>query len=166
MDKRITAEQLDELALKAKSSSRGRAHLNTHDALDAAVQRLFIATTPGTYMRPHRHREAHKWEFFVLLEGSMDLLVFDDDGVLTERSHLSRSALRAIELSPGQWHSYVCCELGTLAIEVKQGEYLPTAEIDFAPWAPAENSDASRAYLEWMQTATVGAASPREPGTA
>lgn len=162
MDKRITSGQLDELMREARLSKRGRAHLNTHDSLDAAVQRLFIATTPGTYIRPHRHREAHKWEFFVLLEGSMDLLIFDNDGVITERAPLSTSALRAIELSPGQWHSYVCRETGTLALEVKQGEYLPTTEVDFAPWAPAESDDVSAAYLEWMQTAAVGDSSPRE----
>jgi cupin fold WbuC family metalloprotein len=158
MDKRITSARLEELGREAAVSKRGRTHLNTHDSIDAPVQRLFISTTPNTYIRPHRHSEVHKWEFFVLLEGVMDFLVFDDDGVLKERSKLSRSDVRAIELSPGQWHSYVCREPGTLALEVKEGAYLPTTEADFAPWAPAENSDASDAYLEWMRNAPIGTA--------
>lgn len=156
MNKRFQASQLQELVLAAGQSDRGRAHLNTHDSLDADVQRLFIATSRDTYIRPHRHSEAHKWEFFVLLEGRMDLLIFGDDGELIERCRLSASDTRAVEVPPGQWHSYVCCQPGTLALEVKEGAYVPTSADDVAPWAPAENTPNCDAFLTWMRTADVG----------
>jgi cupin fold WbuC family metalloprotein len=156
MKKHIHASDLAELARGAESSQRARTHLNTHDSTDADVQRLFIATMPGTYIRPHRHSEAHKWEFFLLLEGSMDLLIFAEDGRLIERTRLSRADTRAVEIPPGTWHSYVCCEAGTIALEVKQGAYLPTTNEDFAPWSPAENSDSSNRFLAWMRDAPIG----------
>jgi len=156
MEKRIHNEALQDLAASAAVSDRARAHLNTHDSLDADVQRLFIATSPRTYIRPHRHSEAHKWEFFLLLEGSLDLLVFSEEGELSERTRMSQTDVRAVEIPPLTWHSYVCREAGTLALEVKQGPYIPTQDADFAPWSPPENDPASDEFLQWMRVATVG----------
>lgn len=152
MKKHILAEDFRQLSAQASKADRRRAHLNTHDSLDAEVQRLFIATEPGTYIRPHRHRESHKWEFFVVLEGALDLLLFDDSGAVTERAEMSPAKVRAVEVPPGTWHTYVCREPGTVALEVKQGGYIPTAESDFAPWAPAENTPGVAAYLERLAT--------------
>lgn len=140
----------------AAAAPRLRSHLNVHDALDAAVQRLFIATEPDTYMRPHRHPEAHKWEFFTVLQGAIDLLLFDDGGVLQRRIPMAPEGVRAVEVPPGSWHAYLCRAPGSLALEVKQGAYTPTAEADFAPWSPAENSEGAVAFREWMAMAGEG----------
>lgn len=163
MEKRIYFDQLQDLMLNARHSDRGRANLNTHDSLDAAVQRLFIATAPDTYIRPHRHSEANKWEFFVLLEGAMDLLIFDEIGTIIERSRMSRFELRAVEIPPGQWHSYACSEPGTLALEIKQDAYIPTPAEDFAHWAPAEGAPEAQRFLAWMRDAEVGTGPHRLP---
>lgn len=165
MEKRIHASQFRDLTSAASKAERGRAHLNTHDSLDADVQRLFIATSRDTYIRPHRHSEAHKWEFFVLIEGRMDLLIFDDAGTIVERCPLSPTDTRAVEIPPGQWHSYVCYQSGTLALEVKQGAYTPSDDNDLAPWAPEESSARSESFLGWMRTAPVGSA-PAKPYSA
>lgn len=156
VQKRYHSSRLRELALAASRSERGRAHLNTHDSLDADVQRLFIATSRDTYFRPHRHSEAHKWEFLVILEGRMDLLIFDDAGTILERCRLSPSDTRAIEIPAGHWHSYVCHEPDTIVLEVKQGAYVPCKGDDLAAWAPAESSPQVETFLDWMRTAPVG----------
>jgi cupin fold WbuC family metalloprotein len=156
MIKRFHASQLQDLVLAAGQSDRGRAHLNTHDSLDAPVQRLFIATSRDTYIRPHRHSEKHKSEFFLLVEGRMDLLLFGDDGEIIERCRMSGEDTRAVEIPAGRWHSYVCCQPGTFAFEIKQGAYVPTAEADFAPWSPAEGTPACDGFLRWMRIAGIG----------
>lgn len=157
MIKTITAADLHALAAKAAQAPRLRAHLNVHEHLDAAVQRLFIATEPGTYMRPHRHAEAHKWEFFVVLQGRLDLLIFDDAGRVTQRIVMApagiAAATPAVEIPPNTWHAYVCMQAGTIGLEVKQGAYVPTPEHDFAPWSPAENTAGVADYLVWMRQA-------------
>ncbi len=153
MTKIITATALHQLTLKAASVDRQRAHLNVHDTLDASVQRLFIATEPGTYMRPHRHVEAHKWEFFLVLAGEIDLLIFDDAGEIQQRVVMSPITTRAVEIPPNTWHAYVCKQSATVALEIKEGAYLPTPAADFAPWSPAENTPEAPAYLAWMQKA-------------
>ncbi|WP_455207490.1 WbuC family cupin fold metalloprotein [Kaarinaea lacus] len=153
MIKTFTAEDFTQLAGKASNTERRRAHLNVHESHDANVQRLFIATEPDTYIRPHRHREAHKWEFFMVLTGEIDLLIFDDQGNLKQRIVMAPDQTRAIELPPNTWHSYVCKKPGTVALEVKEGAYLPTQEGDFAPWAPAENTAEVATFLQWMREA-------------
>ncbi|HUV23081.1 MAG TPA: WbuC family cupin fold metalloprotein [Gammaproteobacteria bacterium] len=156
MIKAYTATQLGQLEDEAASAGRRRAHLNVHAGLDANVQRLFIATQPDTYMRPHRHPEAHKWEFFVVLEGKIDLLVFDDRGEMQQRIAMSSEQTRAVEVPPGTWHAYVCMKANTLALEIKEGAYLPTREQDFAAWSPAENTGLASGFVERMRVARVG----------
>lgn len=156
MKKRIHSSRLQNLVLEASLSDRGRAHLNMHESLDADVQRLFVATSLDTYIRPHRHSEAYKWEFFVVLEGRMNLLIFSDDGEIMERCRMSPKDTRAVEIPPRQWHSYVCCQPGTIALEVKQGAYIPVGGKDLAPWAPPENTAESESFLTWMRTAPIG----------
>ena len=153
MIKQTTAAELTALADQAASADRLRTHLNIHDTLDANVQRLFIATEPATYIRPHRHPQAHKWEFFIVIRGEIHLLVFNDDGQLTQRIQMSPTATQAIEMPAGTWHSYVCMQSGTVALEIKEGPYIATANVDFAAWAPAEQSAEAGAYLEWMRGA-------------
>lgn len=115
------------------------------------MQRLFIATEPDTYIRPHRHPETHKWEFLIVLTGELDVLIFNDAGEMCQRQTLKPDAVRAIEIPPNTWHSYVCKTPATIALEIKEGAYIATTEHNFAPWAPAENSDGCEQYLQWMR---------------
>ncbi len=156
MIKTIAADDLAALVLRARESERQRAHLNVHDSLDAPVQRLFIAMEPETYIPPHRHSPANKWEFLALIEGALDLLIFADDGTLSQRTALTPARIRAVELPPGTWHGYVVREPGTVVLEVKEGPFTPTPEDDLAPWAPAEGNPQARAGWQWMRDARPG----------
>ncbi len=147
----ITTGTLEKLKAEAASGGRLRAHRNAHPSPDAAVQRLFMAVEPGTYFRPHRHPQAHKWEFMVVLEGRIDLLVFDDAGGLTERIPMSPATTRALEVPANVWHAYVCMEPGTLVLEVKEGAYVAELDKEFAPWSPEEGGDGAAAYLERLR---------------
>ena len=156
MTKLISQGDLRELAASARQADRQRNNLNVHDSIDANVQRLFIATQPDTYIRPHRHSELHKWEFFMVIEGRMSLLLFSDDGRIEDRIELSASDVRAVEIPANTWHSYTCMEADTIALEIKEGSYTPTPEQDLAPWSPKENTPDTDAYVEWMRAAKPG----------
>ena len=156
MLKKYTCADLQALSLKAQNSDRLRTNMNIHETPDAEVQRLFLAFEPDTYIRPHRHPETHKWELFIVLEGELVLLLFNDAGEITERVPLSAAATRVVEIPPNTWHSYVCLQSGTLALEVKQGAYLPTAEQDFLALSPAENTPGVSTYFEWIKSSSKG----------
>ncbi len=153
MLKIISNQDFDTFAENAQQAPRQRSHHNLHEQLEANVQRLFISTEPDTYMRPHRHSEAHKWELFLVLKGQLDLLIFDDNGNVMQRHSLSPTTNRAIEIPAGTWHGYACMESGTVGLEIKEGAYIPTPQEDFAPWSPAEGETGADDYREWMRTA-------------
>jgi cupin fold WbuC family metalloprotein len=151
MIKKYSVKVLNDLTTAAKATERKRINLNIHESTEAAVQRLFLAVEPETYIRPHRHPQAHKWELFVVLDGEMDLLLFNDLGDIVNRIALSATTTRAVEIPANTWHSYISKKSGTLALEIKEGAYLPSPEEDFLSMSPAENTDEAAAYLQWMK---------------
>ena len=154
--KKFDVELLSELRAQAEASPRRRAHHNVHDDYRQPVQRLFVCMLPDSYVRPHRHSQPHKWEFFMVVDGCLELLFFDDYGVLTERLALGPgSDCLGVEIPPNTWHATVCHQPVTF-VEVKQGPYEVTDDKDFADWAPAEGDDAVTAFLASMKILRPG----------
>ncbi len=153
--KRITSNLLDELDRKAAASPRLRTNHNLHEAPEAGVQRLAVKLRRGTYIRPHRHKS--RWELGIVLQGEMDLVLFSDDGLLTERVRMAPGGSTLLmELPAGQWHSYVCISSAATFFEVKEGPYDPATSSEFAAWSPAEGDPQAPRCLEWMAAARLG----------
>ena len=148
-------QSLNELSQNAAQSERKRCNLNIHEQLEDEVQRLFLAFEPETYVRPHRHPQAHKWELFILLKGDIDMLIFSDNGELKQRLNLSDTGYRAVEIPPDTWHSYISNKSGSQALEIKQGAYIPQSAHDFAPWAPDEKDPQAADFLAIMRKLQV-----------
>lgn len=135
--KLITDSLLDATSDKAKQSTRLRMNFDLHDSTDEPVNRLLNAMEPGTYVRPHRHLSPEKAESCIVLRGSLDILIFDDEGRLIQRETVSpRNGLYGFDIPPGIWHGLVVNVPDTVVYEVKTGPYTPVAESDLAPWSP------------------------------
>lgn len=154
--KTFTAADAQALKTAAQISPRLRAHHNLHPTLDAPVQRLCMALQPDTYVRPHCHAEAHKWEQLVVLEGAISLLILSPEGTLQERIELSAHGIRMLEVPAFTWHTLICQAPDTLLFEVKEGPYTPASDKDFAPWAPAEGTPEAARFREWWRGLKVG----------
>jgi cupin fold WbuC family metalloprotein len=153
---RVDQERIGHLALRAASSPRLRANDNLHPELGDPIQRFLNAVEPGSYVRPHRHSPG-RWEFFLALAGGAALLTFNEEGCVLERVELSGGGpVRGLEVPPGIWHTLVALEGGTVLFELKPGPYAPTADKDFAPWAPAEGEPACPAFAAWFAAAERG----------
>ena len=154
--KKFDLELLTELRAQAEASPRRRAHHNVHEDYEQPVQRLFVCMLPDSYVRPHRHSQSHKWEFFMVVDGCLELLFFDDEGTLTERMALGPgSDCFGVEIPPGTWHATVCNAPVTF-MEVKQGPYEVTDDKDFARWAPAEGNENVPAFLNKLKKLRPG----------
>ena len=154
---------LNELSLQAKNSPRLRSNRNVHSSLEDTVQRLFIAMEPGSYVRPHRHSESEKWEFFMMVRGKIAMLIFDEEGLITRRIELTpTTGQHGLEIPPNTWHTVVALETNTVFFEVKQGPYTPLAEKDLATWAPKEGLETSKAFIQWFAQAQEGERPPRD----
>jgi len=153
----VGSAELAELVVAAQNAARRRKNLNLHPTLADPVQRLLNAFEPGTYVRPHRHGDPGKWEFFAILHGRALVLAFDAAGCVQERHELAPAgAVQVIEIPAGTWHTLAALESGTVLLEVKPGPYTPAGPQDFASWAPPEGTDAAVTLERWFHTARVG----------
>lgn len=151
--KQVDAAALRALAAEAAASARRRRNLNLHPSSADPVQRFLNDFEPGTYVRPHRHRD--RWELFVLVQGSAAVLTFDDGGCVRERVVLGADAARVVEIPENCWHTLVSLVPGSVLFEVKRGPYQPAAT-EYAPWAPAEGHPGAPALERRLVTAQPG----------
>jgi cupin fold WbuC family metalloprotein len=153
--KRVTPQFLDDMLRRAADSPRRRTHHNLHETAADPVQRLVVATRRDAYFRVHRH--PRKWELAMLLRGCLDVLVFDEQGLLTERIRLGADGDAVLELPPGTFHTLVPQADESVFFEVKQGPYDPNTAAEFADWAPAEGSAEAEEFAARLRVLEVGA---------
>lgn len=148
---------IEELLKKAADNPRRRAHHNLHTSPEDPIQRLCVGACIGTYIRPHRHAEPHKWELFIVLQGTAAMLIFDQTGVVTERIDLVPGMQSTLaEVPPRVWHTLVVTSPAAVLVEIKPGPYLPLPEMDFASWSPPEHSQSAQAFELRMREAGCG----------
>lgn len=154
----ITTDLLESLLSSARKSPRLRDLLLLHQGEWEHMHRFLNAFTPKTYVRPHRHNDAHAAEGFVILTGRLAILIFFEDGTVdTAQSVVLDPATKniGIDIRPGTWHACVALK-ESVAYETKgqpNERYVKEKDKEFAPWAPEENSAESAEYLEILRAA-------------
>lgn len=148
----ITLELLDRLSNEARNSPRLRQNHNLHCANTSRCHRLLNAIEPASYIRPHRHLDTEKDEAFILMRGSLGIILFANGGTVTETVVLSHNLGHlAVDIPHGVYHTAISLEPGTVFYEAKAGPYLPLTEAEKAPWSP-ENFDVSAPdYLKLLR---------------
>jgi cupin fold WbuC family metalloprotein len=147
--KYITDELLNATSAKAKLSPRLRMNHNFHEDYADPINRMLNALEPGTYCRPHKHEDPDKNEVFLVLKGKMAVLIFDEEGNVTETyTFAPAEGTHGIDIPPRIWHTLVCLEPGSVAYEIKDGPYVKPIDKNFASWAPEEGSPEASSYLE------------------
>lgn len=71
-------EDLAFIKEKALESPRHRARICAHEYSEDPLHEMFIALSKEAYVRPHRHQQ--KSESFHIIEGIVDVVLFEDDG--------------------------------------------------------------------------------------
>ena len=97
---------------------------------------MLIVSHRDTYVAPHRH--PGKSETFVVLEGSVDIMLFGWNGVLQQTAKMgSLSSGRPFfyRMPPGQFHSLAIESELLVFIESTKGPFR-AEETENAPWAP------------------------------
>ncbi len=146
----ISQQLIHATTAQARTSPRQRMNHNFHELADT-VQRMLNAVEPDSYCRPHRHIDPPKDETFVLLQGDLTVVIFDDSGNIVDAVRLNdRTGNKGIDIKPGVWHTIVSNASGTVIFETKTGPYIPASDKDFAPWAPAEGEPQASTYLQGL----------------
>lgn len=154
----ILGEELfNDLLLKAQASPRKRSHFLLHASVNDPVQQICIGFCGDSYVQPHQHPEANKWEHLVVLRGSLILLLFDDYGTIKERIALSQGGGNsAITFPHKTWHTVIPNSPSAIVLETKEGPYVHSTHSEFATWAPTEGGEGTEEFMRWGLTATVG----------
>jgi len=148
----ISGALFDSVEALADKSPRRRMNHNFHSGPDDNPHRFLNVLLYGTYIRPHRHADPPKSESFVLLEGAVDVIIFDDEGTVRDRyslgSESSQGRLWGVDLPPGVWHTILPRTARAVCFEVKPGPWRPSNDKEFAGWAPAEDDPSSVEYAK------------------
>ena len=134
----VDAADIERLKRDAASNARQRIRLCAHHHVDDRLHEMLIVHTRDTYVRPHKH--LGKSESFHVIEGDVDVVIFDDDGDVNE-------VLRMGPFASGRPFFYRVAEplFHTLLIrsdvlvfhETTSGPFR-RADTVFAPWAPGD----------------------------
>jgi cupin fold WbuC family metalloprotein len=144
----IDRQLLDEVSREAGQSPRRRMNLNFHTTDDFPAHRLLNAIEPGSYVAPHRHLDSTKDETILVLQGSLGLVTFDDQGLVIFHCRLDAgSDCVGVDIPHGTWHTLIALVPGTVMFEAKAGPFVPLDPAEKASWAPMEGSESVPAYL-------------------
>ena len=148
----INKQLLDDITARAQVNPRLRQNWNIHPADDFPAHRLLNAMEPASYIRPHRHLDPQKDETFMILRGRLGVIVFAEDGTVTETILLDAAGeTLGVDLPSGCFHTAVSLAEGTIFFEAKAGPYLPLTAEELPSWAPDGSSPEAAAYLTSLQ---------------
>lgn len=152
--KRLTQGLLDEVAERSRQSPRRRQNYNFHE-LSEKVQRFVNVLQPGTYVRPHRHErppEINGFEFFLVLQGELGILILNENGQILAQERVSDTGpTRGIELPEGTIHTLVALRPDTVILEFKEGPYAVSTDKDFLAGFPDEGTLEAQQMVEYWQ---------------
>lgn len=129
---------VSELKVLAARCGRRRSRLLMHHSSDDLVQEMLIAFQRGSFMPPHRHPPG-KSESYHIIEGEMDVCLFDDEGALTRVIRLAAGGPEFMyRVSGGIWHMPLPVTEWIVYHEVYTGPFRKDRDVEFPVWAPDE----------------------------
>ena len=140
------------LKQRLANAPRGRVRLCAHPGNDDLLHEMIIALSRQSYIRPHRH--PNKSESFHIIQGAVDIIIFDDVGGITDRlslGDLSTGLPMFYRLNAPLFHTLIIRSDVLVFHETTNGP-LRAGDAEFAAWAPAaEDQTAARQYMTELE---------------
>jgi cupin fold WbuC family metalloprotein len=140
----VSRADIEELKTRAARSPRRRSRICAHRGDEDKLHEMLIVLARDSYIRPHKH--LNRSESFHLIEGTVDVVFFDDDGRVTDVVALGDYASgRQIYYRNDQprYHTLLIKSEFLVIHETTNGPFRP-AETVFASWSPEETDLAGR----------------------
>lgn len=136
---RVSRRDVDFLKENAKHNQRKRIRLCVHGSIEDKLHEMFITHVKGAYVRPHKH--LGKIESFHVIEGTVDVVVFDDAGNITGITRMGDyQSGRTFyhRLSEPTFHTLLITSDVLVFHEITNGPFRREDTI-FAAWSPEDN---------------------------
>jgi cupin fold WbuC family metalloprotein len=134
----IGRDSIDFLKSRLPSSPLGRVRVCAHASDLDTLHEMVIAMGRETYIRPHRHLT--KTESYHLIEGEMDVILFDGQGRIRQVVEMGPADAGKIvfyRLSISAFHSMVIRTPTVVFQETTNGPFRKEETL-YAPWAPMD----------------------------
>jgi len=145
---RISRKDVDFLKEKAEHNERKRIRLCAHSDIGDNLHEMVITHARGTYVRPHKH--LGKIESFHVIEGSVDVVVFDEEGIITGVTRMGdyQSGLPFYHrISDPTYHTLLITSDVLVFHEITNGPFR-REDMVYADWSPEESD--RQASAEFM----------------
>jgi cupin fold WbuC family metalloprotein len=160
---KLDRSHVEFLRREAESNQRKRARICAHRSNDDTLHEMLIVIKAASYIHPHKHIQ--KAESFHIVEGRVDVVIFDDAGAITEVVELGepRSGLSFFyRLSDSFFHTLVIRSPELIIHEVTNGPFVRTDTV-LASFAPLESDTA--ATVRYMRELEASATQFRRAST-
>ncbi len=128
------------LKAKANTNKRKRVRLCAHPSTEDSLHEMLIVHQNGNYVPPHKH--PGKSESFHIIEGTLQVVIFNDDGtiydVLTLSSSMMEKCFIYYRLSKSLYHTVIPVSDIVVFHETTNGPFY-REDMVFPEWAPTED---------------------------
>lgn len=136
-DKIVKMDQsfLDFIKKQSQRNSKKRARICFHQDINDPIHEMIISAFREGYIRPHKH--LNKSESFHLIEGEMDVIIFDEIGNIKEIIKMSKDNNFYYRSPKNTFHTIIIKSKHAIFHETTNGPF-DKEETVFAPWSPKE----------------------------
>ena len=151
----IGNKEIEMLKNLSKENKRRRCRICVHKDINEKLHEMFIIHEKGTYVRPHKH--LNKSESMHIIEGSADVIIFDEKGNIRKIESLDnyRSGEKFFyRLDEPLYHTLNITSDVLIYHETTIGPF-DRKDTVFAPWSPEEKDEKGvKKFLEKIEKIT------------
>ena len=133
----INKSHIEFLKSKVKKTKKKRARICLHKDIKDNLHEMIIILSKETYIRPHKH--LNKVESLHVIEGSADVIFFNDYGKIINCVRLSKKKNFFYRLSNSKYHTFKIKTKNFIFHETTEGPLIKNRTV-YAKWSPEENN--------------------------
>lgn len=145
---RFDSRYIDFVKQSANKNERGRARICAHRGPTDTLHEMLIAIRSDSYIRPHRHHQ--KIESFHLVDGSVDVIIFNDDGGIADVVELNINKNFYYRLDSPRYHTLLVYSPVLVIHEITNGPF-DLKMSDFASFSPVEGDSIVSDYIDRLK---------------
>ncbi len=131
---RVDHALIQELKNASASIDNKNVRLCLHESADSLFHEMIILERRGNYYRPHKHLA--KGESHHIIEGTLAIFIFEQDGVLVDSCVLEPQGNLIYRVGADMYHTIIPLTDLIIYHESKPGPFLRREDSVFPDWAP------------------------------